>query len=552
MSTVGSSMRYRVTGLAAEAAFFTVLSVPPLIFALAGAIGYVTQSFSPDQVDHVRTAIIDLASRFLTDSAVDRVIQPTIDDVLRGRPVRRDLGRLRAGAVVGLAGDARLRRHHHDHARARRAPGDRQDPGAVVLPLPAGDRHRRRGAAAGGGRTALVHRWLPGPGRLPGQLLLAGRARRSRSASWRRSTTCRSRCGPNWRINLPGATFALGVLAARELPAARVPHRDRRRLRSIYGPLAAPIAVLLWLYILSIAVLVGAALNAAFDTVFPQQRTTHARLELVQRLRPPDARRRRRRAPWTRFGVVPTREPTSPAHGHVVLPEPGPVAVVGAGPAAAAGARRSSLVTVMLVCVRPRRATATATTPRRTHINLVDAIYYTTVTLSTTGYGDIAPVSPARPAGQRVRDHPAAHRVPGAADRHHARGAGHPGPRACSASPAGGRHMNDHVVIVGYGTKGRSAVETLVNNGIDRDQIVVVDKGGAGRRRDAHADGLAVVTGDATRAEVLQRAGVERGQAGHHHHRPRRLQRARHPDRPAAQRRRLDRRRRCASTRTRR
>jgi membrane protein len=55
--------------------------------------------------------------------------------------------------------------------------------------------------------------------------------------------------------------------------------------RSIYGPLAAPIAVLLWLYILSIAVLVGAALNAAFDTVFPQQRTAHARMELVQRLR---------------------------------------------------------------------------------------------------------------------------------------------------------------------------------------------------------------------------------------------------------------------------
>ena len=31
----------RVTGLAAEAAFFAVLSVPPLIFAMAGAIGYV-------------------------------------------------------------------------------------------------------------------------------------------------------------------------------------------------------------------------------------------------------------------------------------------------------------------------------------------------------------------------------------------------------------------------------------------------------------------------------------------------------------------------------
>ena len=46
--------------------------------------------------------------------------------------------------------------------------------------------------------------------------------------------------------------------------------------RSIYGPLAAPIAVLLWLYIVAIAVLIGAAVNAAFDTVFPQK-TTHPR-----------------------------------------------------------------------------------------------------------------------------------------------------------------------------------------------------------------------------------------------------------------------------------
>jgi membrane protein len=53
---------------------------------------------------------------------------------------------------------------------------------------------------------------------------------------------------------------------------------------SIYGPLAAPIAVLLWLYILSIAVLIGAALNAAFDQIWPQTETTTARSELGRRL----------------------------------------------------------------------------------------------------------------------------------------------------------------------------------------------------------------------------------------------------------------------------
>ncbi len=88
-----------------------------------------------------------------------------------------------------------------------------------------------------------------------------------------------------WRINLPGATFALGVWLLGSFLLREFLTVTAADSRSIYGPLAAPIAVLLWLYILSIAVLIGAALNAAFDTVFPQQRTEHARLELGQRLR---------------------------------------------------------------------------------------------------------------------------------------------------------------------------------------------------------------------------------------------------------------------------
>ena len=84
VATVGSCMRYRVTGLAAEAAFFAVLSVPPLIFAMAGMIGFVTDQFSPEQVENVRQAVIDLSQRALTDGAVDRIITPTINDVLRG------------------------------------------------------------------------------------------------------------------------------------------------------------------------------------------------------------------------------------------------------------------------------------------------------------------------------------------------------------------------------------------------------------------------------------------------------------------------------------
>ena len=67
--------------------------------------------------------------------------------------------------------------------------------------------------------------------------------------------------------------------------------------------------------------------------------------------------------------------------------------------------------------------------------------------------------------------------------------------------------MGKHVVVIGYGTKGRSAVETLVNNGTELEDVVVVDPSPVAMQ-DAHADGLAVVTGDATRREVLRRAGV--------------------------------------------
>ncbi len=84
VTTVGSCLRYRVAGLAAEAAFFAVLSVPPLIFAMAGAIGYVSSQFSAAQVGEVRDAIIDMASQFLTDKSVNQIIEPTIDNVLDG------------------------------------------------------------------------------------------------------------------------------------------------------------------------------------------------------------------------------------------------------------------------------------------------------------------------------------------------------------------------------------------------------------------------------------------------------------------------------------
>jgi len=139
-------------------------------------------------------------------------------------------------------------------------------------------------------------------------------------------------------------------------------------------------------------------------------------------------------------------------------------------------------------------------------IGLIDAIYYTTVTLSTTGYGDIAPatdqarlinafvITPLRIAFLVLL-------IGTTLEVLATQG------RELIRIARWRKHMGHHVVVVGYGTKGRSAIDTLVNNGLDRDHVVVVDPSPTALA-DAHADGLAVVTGDATRRDVLRRAGV--------------------------------------------
>ncbi|GAB6986697.1 YihY/virulence factor BrkB family protein [Nocardioides pyridinolyticus] len=284
VTTVASCLKYRVTGLAAEAAFFAVLSVPPLIFAMAGAIGFVADRFTADQVADVRQAVIDLSSRALTENAVNQIIVKTIDDVLR--PGRFDIVSL--GFVLALWSGSRALNVFVDTITIMHGLGGHRGivktralsfllyllamvTGVVSIPL----------VVAG---PSLVADWLPE--RL--DFLMAFYwpivfvvCICFLATLYHVSVPVRT----NWSFNLPGATFSLvcwilGSFLLRWFLTATAADSG-----SVYGPLAAPIAVLLWLYLLSIAVLIGAAVNAAFDEVFPQKATTRARLELMQRLR---------------------------------------------------------------------------------------------------------------------------------------------------------------------------------------------------------------------------------------------------------------------------
>ena len=72
--------------------------------------------------------------------------------------------------------------------------------------------------------------------------------------------------------------------------------------------------------------------------------------------------------------------------------------------------------------------------------------------------------------------------------------------------------MRDHTIVVGYGTKGRAAVETLLGDGTEPTDIVVVDTDRANLDA-ASALGLVTVTGNATRSSVLRIAGVMQASA---------------------------------------
>lgn len=145
------------------------------------------------------------------------------------------------------------------------------------------------------------------------------------------------------------------------------------------------------------------------------------------------------------------------------------------------------------------------------HPDLLASFYYATVTLSTTGYGDITPVSATARLVNILVVTPlrvlfllilvgTTLEVLTTRTRHLWR-VGH-----WRAS------LDQHVVIIGYGTKGRNAMETLVTKGVPRDRIVVVDQTPKAIAV-ANSDGLATVLGDGTRTEVLRRA--ELGRAAH-------------------------------------
>ncbi len=139
-------------------------------------------------------------------------------------------------------------------------------------------------------------------------------------------------------------------------------------------------------------------------------------------------------------------------------------------------------------------------------VSLVDAIYYATVTITTTGYGDITPVTPKARLLNAIIVTPLRIGFLVLLVGTTLQVLANEG-RRIFMDGRWRKHMRNHVVVVGYGTKGKSAVDTLEANGTNPAQIVVID-GRPGAVSDANLRGYAAIEGDATRRDILRRAEI--------------------------------------------
>lgn len=139
-------------------------------------------------------------------------------------------------------------------------------------------------------------------------------------------------------------------------------------------------------------------------------------------------------------------------------------------------------------------------------VSFIDAVYYATVTVTTTGYGDITPVSDHARLLNAVLVTPLRMAFLVLLVGTTIEVLANQGRRALIHN-RWSRKMRNHTVVLGYGTMGRSALATLLRSGAEPDRIVVVDDSQAAVD-EANHDGVAAILGDCTSRDLLRRAEV--------------------------------------------
>ncbi|WP_344569277.1 YihY/virulence factor BrkB family protein [Streptomyces axinellae] len=272
--TVNSCMEYRVLGLAAEAAFFTLISIPPLLLGLIGLLGYLDW-IGADTIESLRNNFLDASATVLSDNGVDQLARPLIDDVIRGGGP--DV--ISLGFALALWSGSRAVNVFIDTITVMYGLDGRRGIvktrvlsfglylvalviGAVALPLMVAGPDAVLRLVPQAEWVVTVFYW-------PVVLLLSIAFL---TTLYHVSVPVRS----PWREDIPGALVALVMWVLGSF-LLRLYLTNTVEGPTIYGSLAAPVAVLLWIGVSAFAVLVGAAVNAAIDHVWPSVATAAAR-----------------------------------------------------------------------------------------------------------------------------------------------------------------------------------------------------------------------------------------------------------------------------------
>jgi membrane protein len=291
--TIARAWHDRVLGLSAEAAFWQLLSLPSLFLALLATLGYFAGFAGKSTLNEVQQNLLNGFSRAFSRQVVDQLIAPLVHMVLQqGRADVLSISFLLAlwagssatatfvNTITIAYGMRDLRGALHSRLLALAIYLGSILLGVIVLPalvlgptvlpklFPTGMRNTADQVISAAywpvvilllllGLTSLYH--LAPPRRLP------------------------------WRRGLPGAALAMviflaGAAALRSYISFIVAHNHA------YGTLAAPIAALLFFYLLALGVLLGAELNAEIERTTPSNRRPRRwrRLSPIDQSEPPD------------------------------------------------------------------------------------------------------------------------------------------------------------------------------------------------------------------------------------------------------------------------
>ncbi|MEV6838232.1 YihY/virulence factor BrkB family protein [Streptomyces sp. NPDC051133] len=280
--TVNSCMEYRILGLAAEAAFFTLLSVPPLLLCLIGLLAYVDTWTGAHTIRSLETNILDASRTVLSDKGVKEITQPILHDVMKGgRPDVISIGFVFAlwsgSRAVNVFIDTITVMYGLDGVRG--IVKTRMMSfllfivalliGSVALPL----------MVAGPDAVVRVVPWSETVVQVLYWPVVIVLCVAFLTTLYHVSVPVRS----PWIEDVPGALVALAMWVLGSF-LLRIYLVHTIEGATIYGSLAASVAVLLWIGVAAFAVLVGAAVNAAIDRVWPAAATAAAR-EANERVR---------------------------------------------------------------------------------------------------------------------------------------------------------------------------------------------------------------------------------------------------------------------------